>query len=63
MPSLIQTGYGNRWVDAFGNTHVRLHPRGGTVVRNPGGYRGRHRRPQPPNLLLRLALRWEGFDV
>lgn len=62
MPPLIPTGHGNRWVDAFGNTHVKLHDRGGAVVRDPGGYRGRHRRPQL-NPLMRLALRWEGFNV
>lgn len=62
MPPLIATGFGNRRVDIFGNTHVRFHDRGGALIRDAGAYRGRHRRPYL-NPLIRLGLRWEGFNV
>ena len=60
MPPLTPTGHGNRRSDAFGNTHVRFHDRGGAVVRDPGPYRGRPRQLHPQ---VRLALRWEGVRV
>lgn len=63
MPPLTPAGYGNRRVDAFGNTHVMLHARGGAVIRDPGPYRGRHRQPQPLNPLVRWLARWEGYSV
>jgi hypothetical protein len=46
MLSLLGTGYGNRAPDWFGNTHVARDRRGLTLLRHPGDYQGRHRRPE-----------------
>lgn len=44
MLALIPPGFGNRRADVFGNAHVLVTPEGLPVLRNPGRYRGRHRR-------------------
>ncbi len=63
MPPLIPFGFGNRCPDAFGNVHTRFDDKGLTVFRDPHGYRGRHRAPQPLHPLVKLGLRWEGIYV
>ena len=54
MPALIPFTFGNRRVDIFGNVHNRYDDRLRVVLRDPGRYRGRHRRVGPPN-------RWQVF--
>lgn len=44
MLRLIKCTYGNRRPDAFGNVHSLLDDRGLHQYRDPGNYRGTHRR-------------------
>lgn len=61
-----------RYPDAFGNVHVARDERGLTELRNPGSYRGKHRRIDalgtwPMKTVLYVAalnrfLRWAEHD-
>lgn len=54
MLNLLPLTFGNRRPDAHGNVHSR-HDDRATVIRHPGSYAGRHRRPGFADRLLGLA--------
>lgn len=57
MFTLIPFGFGNRCPDIFGNLHVRRDDQGRVVLRDPGGYRGRHQEVLGPSR-LQAILAW-----